>query len=180
MIGHLVAFAATSMWFMNPMVGQVPEGPKLTAPMNAAPLMVCRQKVDPETTKRLDCNGTETVNLQNLVKLRNLKYLGFSGVKDLDLGPLASLKHLVMLSLRDVGVRDWSPLRKFISLERLTLFDLSEVTDLSALGGLSALKRLTLNNVKTTDLSFLAPLIEAPNDPDRQGSSDDAPGPHKA
>ncbi|MDP7015376.1 MAG: leucine-rich repeat domain-containing protein [Pirellulaceae bacterium] len=101
--------------------------------------------------------GSDVVDLQPLVGLKNIRRLNLSKTPVRDLSPLVELEKLEWLNLYKSQVREISPLAELPNLQVLDLNG-TQVRDVTPLSGLTNLQELGLWHTPVRDLTPLAKL----------------------
>lgn len=96
-----------------------------------------------------------TVSLEDLRRMPNLKYVFVSHAKVKDVSPLADLSELRAIILNDNEIRDISALANLRNVEQLELGN-NNISDISALGEMKYLRVVFLGNNPVSDISPLA------------------------
>jgi len=108
----------------------------------------------------VNCNGIEVgwLNLEPLLKLRQLQVLSLAGPFVTSLDVISSLTNLLELSLNYNRIHDLSPIAALRKLQKLSLVK-TRVKDLRPIYGLTNLQVLCLNKSPVDDVTPLAGLL---------------------
>ncbi|MDE0427488.1 MAG: cohesin domain-containing protein [Candidatus Poribacteria bacterium] len=107
----------------------------------------------------VNASETHITSLAPLASLKNLQKLDIVHSDITDLSPLAGLTNLTRLRLYDVKATDLSPLKGLTKLKWFGLTHTNNISNFSALSGLTDLEHLDLADTEISDISALAGLI---------------------
>lgn len=129
--------------------------------VNVSDCSTFKSLADLENFKDLEylyMNGRGIESLDGIENFPKIKSLFVDGNKIGDLGAVANLNSLKALSIADTGVSDLTPIK---DKDLFTLIaSNNEITDVSALSGMTGMKTLDLGYNKITDVSALSGMTE--------------------
>ena len=112
-----------------------------------------------QALEMINASATRITTLAPLAGLKNLQKLDTVHSDITDLSPLAGLTNLTRLRLYDVKATDLSPLKGLTKLKWFGLTHTDNISNFSALSGLTDLEHLDLAGTEISDVSALSGLV---------------------